>query len=716
VARFCSCFPGHFFICKLFNMAKYPQILGNTGNVRFNTRFGNTATLLLKGNVSLTLDGMVNGETAMIVVTQDGTGGRALTINAVPGTTNKVTSTAGISTVANVSTVVVISRYNGINNIIYQLLDGSGSSGGGGGTGTVNSVNTKTPNGAGAVTIDGTNINSDGVNSAGSTSTNTIQSWLTDYGTRINTAKSVADTAASNATTASSNATSALSTANSASTTAGNALTAANSANTTAGTANTTANNASAAAGTAQTTANNAALSATAAAAGNPSALQIVGQTYNVSSWANLSDFSTNTLGATISANKISVPNAGVSDFTKSLQLSAYSCINKWKLEMEFQLTQTPAAGTTGISLGIQGQNANSLNSLAVYFRCVNDSNLGRMEFFSQSNGGNWINNPGGTLISAQSNLSFVANDNIRLSMERVNQNIIMRAENRSNPAVAPVTFTYVLPYAANPIPPNTGRFAIWGQGGTFTINRITVTNKETKNPSVLLIGDSKTMGYGASNFYTTYPGILGRHVYNQAIAAGFGDKTADVLNRMPEILAIAPKTAVLSIGSNDARFGVSNGTFQANYASIVTQLTNAGVNVVHLSPSFETSLDLTAQYTYVTTTYGASVVDVFYTSRESGNLYSDNIHWSDTMNRAAAEALVSSGLLKGLKSTQDYYSTPIDIDREDLTTTQTDAQLNAVYAWMPLWSRIIAVNTSGGGIIYEKRKYNVWMRIGLLS
>lgn len=690
---------------------RYPQILGGSGAVRFNTRFGGTATMFLKGNVVLTLDGMVNGDTVMIVVTQDATGGRTLTINPVAGTQNKVNSNSGISTDANVSTVVVISRYNGVNNIIYQLLDGQGGSGGGGGgIGTVTSVNGESPDGGGAVLIDGADINATGVNSAGTTSSNTINSWLADYGPRINTAKSTADTAASTATTAASNASAALSTANTANTTAGTALSTANTATTTANNASTAAGSASTAASTAQTTANNAQTAAAAAAAAAPSVTQIVGATYDKSTWANLTDFSTNTVSATISSNKISIPNAAVTDFTKSLQLSAYSCVNKWKFQIEFQLTQAPAAGTTGISIGIQGQNANSLNSIAVYFRCVNDSNLGRMEFFAQSNGASWA-----TIAPAQANLSLVANDNIRLSMERVNQNIIMKAENLSNPAVVPVIFTYVLPYAANPIPPNTGRYAIWGQGGTFTVNKITVTNKEIKNPSVLLLGDSKTMGYGAANFYTTYPGLLGRHVYNQAISAGFGDKTQDVLNRMPEILAIAPKMVVLSIGSNDARFGVANGTFQSNYASIVSQLTGAGATVVHLSPSYETPLDLSTQYTYVTTTYGANVIDVYYTARESGNLYSDNIHWSDNMNRAASDMIVSSGLLKGLKSTQDYYPAPPVIDREDLTAAQTDAQLNAVYAALPIGTRIFAVNTTGGGIEYEKRKFNVWVRKGLL-
>lgn len=648
---------------------RIPVKLGGSGNVRFNTRFSNIGTMFMTGNVTLTLDGMAEGETVYVLTTQDSTGGRTLTINPISGTSNKVNANTGISTASSVSTLIDVTRLNGLYNITYTRLDGTGGSGGGGGTGTVNSVNGQNPDGAGAVTIAGTNINSTGINAAGSSISQTVALWLADLGNRVNTATSSASTATTNAATAQS-----------------------------------TANSANSAAGTAQTTANT-------AVAALPYNNKTVGVTYNKSTWADLTDFSSNTLSATISGGKISIPNAGVSDFTKSLQLSPYSCVNNWKFQIEFQLTQSPAAGTTGISIGIQSQNANSLNSIAVYFRCVNDGNLGRMEFFAQSNSASWV-----TVAPAQANLSLAANNNIRLSIERQNQNVIMRAENLSNAAIAPVTFTYILPFAANPIPPNTGRYTIYAQGGTFTINKVTVVNNEVKSPSVLLLGDSKTMGYGASNFFTTYPGLLGRYVQNISVSAGFGDKTADVLNRMPELLAIAPKQVILSIGSNDARSGVANGTFQTNYASIVSQLTSAGAEVIHLSPSYETPLDLTVQNTYVNTNYAASLVDVFYTASESGNLYSDNIHWSDNMNRAAVDAIRTSGFLKGLQSNQNYFQVPITIDRDDITTAQTDAQLNATYSSYPVGTRIYAANISGGGILYEKRTYNAWRRFAILA
>lgn len=485
---------------------KTPVILSGSGLVHFDSRFNDKGTMLITGDVSLIIGGIDNGQTIMLVVTQDMVGGHVLSILPYPDTDNVVSSSAGIDTTQFATTNVIVTRINGVLNLMYVPLNGNGGF----------------------------------------------------------------------------------------------------------------------------------------------SSSRVAGKTYDKLGWENLSDFSVNTVGATIGAGKILLPDAGVTNFTKSLQLATYSCVNHWKVEVEFQLTTDISGSTTGISIGTQSTNIDSLNSWAVYFSCAT-TNTGRMEFFGQSNNGDWT-----TISAAGSNLTFVANDMVRLSMQRVNQLIIMRAENLTNP-VAPVYFTATAPFNTNPIAPNTGHFAIWGQGGTFRINRFSVSNNEIKNPNILLLGDSKTMGYGATDFYNTYPGILGAYYSNIAISAGFGDKTADLLNHLDEIIKIAPRQVVLMIGSNDLRFGVSNTVFQENYSTITSRLQSAGIMVIHLSPSFETGIDLTEQYTYVTTNY-SPVVDIFYMSREAGMLYSDNIHWSNIMNRDVVQALRDSNLLIGAKTDQEFY------------------------------------------------------------
>ena len=46
----------------------------------------------------------------------------------------------------------------------------------------------------------------------------------------------------------------------------------------------------------------------------------------------------------------------------------------------------------------------------------------------------------------------------------------------------------------------------------------------------------------------------------------------------------LAPKKVLLSIGCNDVRNSIAAGTYEANYASIVSQLVAAGIDVYHLT------------------------------------------------------------------------------------------------------------------------------------
>jgi lysophospholipase L1-like esterase len=385
---------------------------------------------------------------------------------------------------------------------------------------------------------------------------------------------------------------------------------------------------------------------------GTESYKNTVGKVYDKTNWTDLSDFVVNSLGATVSGGKILVPNAGVVDFSKSLQLKDFSCVNHWKIEIEFQLTQAIGAGTTGISVGIQSTNTDSLNSWANYFRMVTASNPGRMEFFSQSNGGSFA-----SISNAGSALTFTQNDRVKLSLERSNQKVYLRAENLTNTAATPVLYATTHPFAANPIPPNTGHFAIFGQGGTCTINRITVWNNELKNPNILFIGDSKTVGYGATNLITTWVGLLGSRYKNIAISAGFGDKLTDILNRLGEISSIAPVNAVISAGSNDKRFGRTDPQIFADYTTLTNFLTGIGTNVIHLSPGYESGQDLTTQYNFIKTLAGNKFVDVFYAIHEAGSLYGDGIHWSDQGNNLVATYLRDSNLLSGLVTETEYLS-----------------------------------------------------------
>lgn len=111
---------------------KRPFILPGSGSVIWNTRFSDEAVMTITGNVTLTLQGLDNGRTVRLIVTQDAVGSRTLTITPATGTTNRVVSYINaISSAANTYTAIEISNILGVYTLNYM----NSTSGGGGGQG-----------------------------------------------------------------------------------------------------------------------------------------------------------------------------------------------------------------------------------------------------------------------------------------------------------------------------------------------------------------------------------------------------------------------------------------------------------------------------------------------------------------------------------------------------------------------------------------------------
>jgi lysophospholipase L1-like esterase len=229
-----------------------------------------------------------------------------------------------------------------------------------------------------------------------------------------------------------------------------------------------------------------------------------------------------------------------------------------------------------------------------------------------------------------------------------------MTAENLTNHTVAARRLVKTYNLTTDPIVNNTGQFTVYAQGGTYQILGWQCINNEVQNPSTLLVGDSKIMGFDASSFDNTIPAIIGKKYNNVAVSAGFGDKTSDILNHLPEIIAMKPKVVVFAAGSNDVRFGVSASTTMANVASIKSAFEATGAKFIILSPIYEGATDLSGQYADFNTAYGGdpNYIDVYYESRKYG-LAGDNIHDSDDTYNAIAQKIIDANILTDAKS--DY-------------------------------------------------------------
>ena len=163
------------------------------------------------------------------------------------------------------------------------------------------------------------------------------------------------------------------------------------------------------------------------------------------------------------------------------------------------------------------------------------------------------------------------------------------------------------LPFTANRQTLNVNEVSFFNIEGDYRINSYSYSTTEYKNIFGLLVGDSKSEGYFVDSDANRISTLVDAGVTNYfSLAAGGGNVTQDILNNIDEIILKNPTNAVLFIGRND--LGVTpEVTWKANYASIVSQLQAAGINVWHQLPTPEAVLDQSVLTTYINSTYPAN-------------------------------------------------------------------------------------------------------------
>jgi len=115
------------------------------------------------------------------------------------------------------------------------------------------------------------------------------------------------------------------------------------------------------------------------------------------------------------------------------------------------------------------------------------------------------------------------------------------------------------------------------------------------------IVGNSIAYRQGATTEGGGWASLVGTPSLN-IVSGGGADGTASVLARLHEIKAINPKRVILMIGGNDILFGISSGTWQANYLAIRDSLVSWGIEVVHCLPTPRTATDVSALKNYIDT------------------------------------------------------------------------------------------------------------------
>ena len=117
-------------------------------------------------------------------------------------------------------------------------------------------------------------------------------------------------------------------------------------------------------------------------------------------------------------------------------------------------------------------------------------------------------------------------------------------------------------------------------------VSSSSMANVKDTRPVIVAFGDSLTAGYG-TNVGESYPDDLQReldargfryHVVNAGIS---GNTTKDGVERLPAVLALQPKIAIVAFGGNDGLRGLPIASTRQNLATMTATLQKAGVKVV---------------------------------------------------------------------------------------------------------------------------------------
>jgi len=344
--------------------------------------------------------------------------------------------------------------------------------------------------------------------------------------------------------------------------------------------------------------------SGTGGISGSPT-LPTLGSLVNQTSWASLANYSANGTTPTISGGAL-VFSGGSGGYTSSLDWvgssgSYTTTLPQWVMKATITVG-TQSSSSYGIGIGIR-----STNSLAQYYNAVCRIDLSN----TGTKGDVLISTMSGGTTAAQSTgaVSVSAGDSVVLTFTRYYNQLTCTAADTTSASAQTASYVYSYLYSQTILSPNAGHFAIFNFGGTQTVTNFAVSSQAPVGATFAFLGDSKTVGYyqGAfSNLWTTQVQNLATGVTE----AGGADATQDALNNLPEVIALKPKAVILNIGRNDYCLGsVSLGTVEANYASIVSQLTAAGISVYHLLPLYETACSQTAFTAWIQANYAASAI-----------------------------------------------------------------------------------------------------------
>ena len=206
---------------------------------------------------------------------------------------------------------------------------------------------------------------------------------------------------------------------------------------------------------------------------------QIVGSIYNNANFTSLSGFINR--GATVSASGGDLVFVGGASNTQTLELDTCRSIENWVMGTKAKVV---SAGN-GFGLGLRTTNTTLAYSIQGKF----NTNDGKIYLYS---------GPFSLVATSTNSISFSLGDSIEFVVELDKTVFRAKARNLStNSAAIYVEYNF---YSSSTRLPNTGRFAIFANGGDFNVDSLSIWSRTPKNPALIFFGDSKQRFYTVSS------------------------------------------------------------------------------------------------------------------------------------------------------------------------------------------------------------------------
>ncbi len=371
------------------------------------------------------------------------------------------------------------------------------------------------------------------------------------------------------------------------------------------------------------------------------------GTIYNQNSWNNTNDFITNgNATATLSGNYVNISSSTKDDWNNTVNITSYQTkLEKWRFKLRFKIVAW-AGNSYGLGFGLKSANAYVQNDV-----------MGFLQTTNSGSGGLYIVKSGRTTVATGPTINFTLNDVIDLDGEFYDSIFHFTAYNTTSGVSASLSFTYATNGSTIAVP-NTSNFSLMELGGTHQIQNIEITSNELAGANIATVGDSKTIGYFTNTFTGRYAAQLNNNYAPAIINAGGADLVTNVLNRQDELIRLSANKYLLSIGSNDIRFGSTLLQLQRNYDSLVKILQATGAKVYHIVlPEDYTKplgVNLLAFKDWVAATYSAYYIDAW-DSMATGNILKgiydtgDGVHLNQQGNNKIYEAIVASNKLSNI-------------------------------------------------------------------